>query len=273
MISEMGLPWHHISGVICNNCGAKNIVKDFGKSPEMDHFQLYIKKDGFFCSHRFQSPNQPCGKERAEKSLIPEYWVQQYIKDKHKTLGITKIEGPFEYGPDFKGKYANNIVEIEAERNWKSYLDHGHNKDVRFDHVKILIILSPDEPPNGVKNLLPDIILHIDIDDFTEYWRPKSQKFALSRRGNGIIWLIEDYFKRRYVQEYSVGCPDIERDMANCPNCAECPYFEIDLKTPFWDMAFKYIVTNDFDIFSPDFELTKIEPIELDKFYTNWNAV
>ena len=135
--------------------------------------------------------------ERAKSSDIREYWVQKYVEENYIKLGFSKIEGPFEAGPDFKGIYKGKKVIVEVERDCRSYISHRHYEDKRFKKVDILIVLNPSESPEEIKNKLPKTIIHIDVDDFVEWWRPKAKAYAETERIRNIISLVAGEFHKR----------------------------------------------------------------------------
>jgi hypothetical protein len=221
----------------------------------------------------FDRPTPPKEKdahERAKNSDIREYWIQEYIKENYKKLGFSKLEGPFEVGPDFQGVFKGKKVKVEAEREYKSFLTHRHHEDERFKKVNILIVLNPSEAPLMLREKLPETILYIDVNDFVEWWRPKAKTYAKTKRIQQIIDMIAGEFQRRYV----INCQDKDRDMSTCPDCDLCAYFGegifSEAQPLFNKMALTFIAVHKHPITSDNFKLSDIEPTEIDEFYSNY---
>lgn len=264
-IENTGTIWHPIWTVKCYNCGS--LLKfDQGEIELFHKSQISRTKDGIEIK-KFIKPN---GHERAEKGDIREYWVQEYFKENYKKLGFSKIEGPYETGPDFKGLYKGKKVIVEVERSCKSFIEHKHHKNTRFKDVNVLIVLSTYETPENIKNKLPKTIVRINIDDFVEWWRPRAKAYAKRKRIQSIINLLASEFNKRFVKY----CDDKDRDMSTCPDCDLCPYFG-DVKPQnaniiFQEMALKFVAIYDYPITSEDFSLSAIKPSEIDKFYNKY---
>ncbi len=253
-IENIGTAWHPIWTVKCLNCGDQIIweqsaLEFFDKTPDPKDNNVY---------------------KRAKSSDIREYWIQKYIKDNYAKLGFSKIEGPFKVGPDFKGIYKGKKVVVEAERDYQSYISHKHHEDKRFKEVSILIVLNPSKPPKGIKNKLPKTIIFINVDDFVEWWRPRVRDYAKTKRIQKLIELIVGEFQKRFVRD----CGDKDRDMSACPECDLCPYFgegtAYEASSMFQERVLKFISLYRYPITSDDFELTDIDPSEIDKFYFNF---
>lgn len=114
--------------------------------------------------------------ERVEKGEFREYWLQYYIKNKYRKLGFEEIEGPFEWGYDFKGIYKRKKVVVEAERKPYNFILHDHNKK----DVDILIIETDDETD---RKLLPEKIIIIDPEDFIKSTHEVRKRYAIRKRG------------------------------------------------------------------------------------------
>ena len=253
-IENIGTMWHLIWTVKCPYCG-NQITWDDGV---LDLFD------------KMPAPKDKNAYERAKSSDIREYWIQKYVEENYTKLGFSKIEGPFEAGPDFKGIYKGKEVIVEVERDCRSYISHKHHKDERFKKVSILIVLNPSEPPKEIKNKLPETIIHIDVDDFVKWWRPKAKAYAKEKRIQNIIDLVAGEFQKKFVRD----CDDKNRDMSTCPECDLCPYFgegtTYEASSVFQEMALKFIALYKYSIPSEDFKLADIHPSEIDKFYSDY---
>lgn len=264
--SEMentGTLWHPIWAVNCHNCGVQ-ITVDQGSLDFNDKAWVSSTKNGIEIR---SASSRKSGHERARNSDIREYWIQEYIKENHTKLGFSKIEGPFDIGPDFKGVYKGKKSIIEAERDFQSFIEHEHHEDERFKEVNILIVLNPLQPTKEIKSKLPKTIIYIDIDDFIQWWRPKARTYSKTKKIQSLINLIAEEFQRRFVSE----CCDIERDMSTCPECDLCPYFgegtAYEASSIFQKMALKFMAIYKYPITSDDFKIADIKPSEINKFY------
>ena len=176
-------------------------------------------------------------------------------------------------GPDFRGVYKGKKVVIEVERAWWFFLDHRHHLNSKFKDVSVLIVLTSDEPPKNMMKELPKKIIHIDIDDFVKWWRPRAKTYAKKKRHQGIIELIAHEFQKRFVTD----CDEKERDMSTCPNCDLCPCFgeasAYEASSIFQEMALKFIALYEYPITSEDFSLSTIKPLKIDKFYNKFLSI
>lgn len=257
--SEMenaGTEWHPTWTVKCKHCGSP-ITSEQGTTDLFD---------------RPTPPKEIDAYERAKTSDIREYWIQEYLKENYAKLGFSKLEGPSEIGPDFRGVFKGKRVIVEAERDYRSFLAHRHHEDERYKEVSVLVVLNPSEAPSTLRERLPETILHIDVNDFVEWWRPKAKAYAKTKRIQNIINMIAGEFQRRYVNE----CQDKDRDMSTCPDCDLCAYFGEGI---FWEaqplfrkMALTFIAVYKHPITSDDFKLRDIDPSEIDEFYLSYDA-
>ncbi len=154
-LRDIGTLWHPKWEVPCHNCRDKIII-DQGKTTIFDN--VFLQHRGEFQILTIHN-NRPKLDERIKHGNIREYWLQQYFKEQYKEYGFTNIEGPFDYGPDFKGIYKGKEVWIEVERYCKSYLKHKHHLDKRFNKVEILVVLQNEYLSSDIKELLPKIII------------------------------------------------------------------------------------------------------------------
>ena len=250
-IENIGTVWHPIWTVKCPNCGTQ-ITWEHGA---LDFFD------------KTPAPKDKNAYERTKSSDIREYWIQEYVKDNYAKLGFSRIEGPFEVGPDFKGVYKGKKVIVEAERDYRSYISHKHHENERFKEVSILIVLNPSKPPKKIKDKLPKTVIYINVDDFIEWWRPRARDYVKRKKIQKSIDMISGEFQKRFVRD----CDDKDRDMPTCPECDLCPYFgegtAYEASSMFQEMALKFIALYKYSITSEDFKLTDIDPAEIDKFY------
>jgi len=262
-MENIGTIWQQIWVTKCVYCGAeiKCILnfKENCKKPEDSNKKVISKK-----------MSQLYAKKRVQNKDIREYWIQQYVKNNYEKIGFSKIEGPFEIGPDFKGIYKGKKVIIEVERDWNSYLSHGHDKDERFRNVDFLIVLNHDKPFGKVRRNLPKRIVYIDIDDFIKWWVPELERYTKKKKIQGFIDMISNEFHRRFIK----NCTNKDKDLSTCPDCNSCAYFGkgefFEAKIVFKKFTLKFIAFYKYPITSYTFELTNITANEIDKFYFNY---
>ncbi len=277
-MQNIGTLWHPIWSVICSNCGHQITLKvnNSGLAEMIDKSFIRLKKvrrnedRGLIFEHVEEQKKN--GYERAKSSDIREYWIQEYIRDNYKKLGVSRIEGPLETGPDFLGVLEGREVTVEVERDCQSFIYHKHHENKRFGKVDTLIVLNPSKPSQDIKDKLPTRILYIDIDDFVAWWEPKARNYAKKKEKQRVIVkiqtiveLVTDEFRRRYFGRYIEHCSDKNRDMSTCPICDSCPYF--DEMVPFGQMALRFLALYKYPIVTEDFNISIIKPSEIDAFY------
>ena len=252
-MQNIGTEWHPILSVQCPYCGHK-MTFNWGNLDSWDQRSPPKSKDAA---------------QRAQSSDICEHWIQMYVKENHKKLGFSHLEGPFESGPDFRGVYRNRNAVVEVERNCQSFIQHGHHLNPAFSEVNILVVLTPSNPPSEMKEKLPKNIIYIDIPDFVEWFRAEAKRYANTKRIQRIIDLIAGEFQRRY----SFHCQEKEREMSMCPDCDVCPYYHGPIGSDggplFHEMALSFIIRYNHFIASEDFKLAEIDPSEIDHFWTS----
>ena len=183
-IEDTGTAWYPIWTVKCHGCGN-----------QID-YEVYKSDISESDLNKKMTPQMKSGHERAESSDIREYWIQEFVKSNYRDLGFSKIDGPFDVGPDFKGVYKGRKVEVEVERDCKSFITHRHNENERFKEVSILIVLNPLNPPKDIRVKLPKKIIYINVDDFVEWWRPKARAYAKRKNTQNIINKIASEFQK-----------------------------------------------------------------------------
>lgn len=145
---------------------------------------------------------------------IQELWAQLYVLLEFRELGFVKVKGPYRKGPDFRVSRKRRWAWAEVETRWQNYFRHGHHLSAAFDRVEYLILLSSDAPVANKLAELPPKIIYIDRRRF-QAW------FERALSDNLRIELLAGA-----MQEYwTTICSDREREMAQCPNCDNCPYF------------------------------------------------
>jgi hypothetical protein len=97
-----------------------------------------------------------------------EKWLQKYIQDHYLQIGFTQIHGPYKYGADFKGVYAEKPVKIEAEWNYSDYISHKHS--LRFADVLVVATLEPVPP--ALQGKLPSIIINLNREQVISWAHP-----------------------------------------------------------------------------------------------------
>jgi hypothetical protein len=64
--------------------------------------------------------------EQLAADALQERWAQRYVQEEFARLGFTKVEGPFNRGPDYRVFHKRRWLWAEVETRWKNYLLHGH---------------------------------------------------------------------------------------------------------------------------------------------------
>jgi hypothetical protein len=123
--------------------------------------------------------------KRAQAGEFREYWLQRYIQENYKKLGFSKIEGPFEVGPDLKGIYRKRKVNIEAETVAENFIYHRHDPT----SVDVLVILSDGRDkdvlgmsPKEWRARLPAKIIRVDAEDFVTSTHEMRKAYALMKQ-------------------------------------------------------------------------------------------
>ena len=98
---------------------------------------------------------------------LKELWYQRYIEAHPSEFGITDLEGPFDTGPDFNGLMDGYFVSIEVEREYLTFLQHGH------DICDVLIVGVEEEPTPKMRKYLPREILYLDPQRVLDWSRPQ----------------------------------------------------------------------------------------------------
>ncbi len=101
-----------------------------------------------------------------------EKWLQKYIKEHYRQIGFNQLYGPFTYGADFKGIYAEKPVKVEAEWEYADYISHKHS--TRF--ADILVVATLDPVPEHLKSRLPSTIINLNREQVMEWAQPRMVK-------------------------------------------------------------------------------------------------
>jgi hypothetical protein len=269
-IENIGTFATQLWGVQCHDCGeiiaTESQSSTFPKNKEL-LLEYDAENDGVVIARRSDEIKfNPEGNayERAEKGKIKEYWIQEFFKEHFKDYGFERITGPFDTGPDF---LTDGNVGIEIERDWKSYINHGHPTNKNFSNVKYLVVLSPDEPKSKSLKSLPEQIIYINIDDFVPWFRMKCKEFKDNKEADleELQPILRfELIKGEFLKRYLSVCPDQERELANCPFCKGCAFEPEDVTS--WTLEF--IIRNGYYINDSDFSFGDIDPIKLNQFFT-----
>lgn len=158
---------------------------------------------------------------RLATNSLEERWAQRYVAEYHQRLGFGKVRGPFDRGPDFQVLARRRWHWAEVETRWQNYLAHGHYFSSAFTNTRYLILLSPSHPPDDALENLPPQIVHIDIEEFLEWFEDASKSEMIGERNTTRIDVVAGEMQEHWV----TICSDRDRDMAACPDCDGCPYF------------------------------------------------
>ena len=251
-----GTAWHRIDEWDCPACGARNTTQLLSD----DQSRAWI---GFLSGSAGYGSTAP-PQERAAKSDIREYWIQRYLAEHPEAVGLERIQGPFDSGPDFIGYTIDGRrVEIEVERDAWNYLEHKHHLDARWANVEWLVVLNPSVPPPEIAEKLPREIKYLDIVAFSEWFKDAGREYALGKTLERKLAVVGEEFHRRWLDV----CPDRDRDMAACPECESCAYFGDGAGNPTWKgLAFSFLRRHGYPI-DPDLDVTQIPAEQLDAFF------
>jgi hypothetical protein len=210
---------------------------------------------------------QPVGSaaEHLSADKLQEHWAQRYVKEEFKRLGFSKVDGPFNRGPDYRVTQKRRWAFAEVETRWKNYLRHGHHVNPAFDEVEYLILLSAETPDPKERRVLPPQIIHIDREHFLAWFEVASVPEAKGNRDTIRIALVAGAMQ----QHWTTICSDADRGMATCPDCDSCAYFGAGMfgeATPFFqELAARFIVAHALTD-TVEADLTKIKPALLRRF-------
>jgi hypothetical protein len=204
--------------------------------------------------------------EQVATDKVKEWWLQQYVKQYPQQFGLTSIDGPNEVGPDFQATMDGQLVDVEVEVQCQNYTKHDHHKNKAFANVRIMIVLEGKEPSPKTRAKYPEKIVHIDKAHFERWYEEAARQYALRKekeqphvKNRVRLEVVAGAFHRRWVEE----CPDKAREMAVCPDCDCCPYFQ-QRPEIFEDMALQFLQKRN----TPDqIDLGNISDEELDDFY------
>lgn len=266
-IENLGTIWEPIFAVNCPNCGAL-IKKKIKKQTFINDSYISAEADGSVSIAVMNNKNG--SNERVEQGDIREFWIQEYVKNNYRKLGFSSMKGPFDIGPDFRGIYKTKMTHVEVERSYRNYIEHGHPNDPRFSRVGVLIVLGSQKPEEKLRKKLPKEIIYIDVKHFINWWRPRVRLFAKEKRVAGLFAIIMGEFRGRYFRDYFQTCDKKSGDMALCPDCENCPYFDMDDAPSFSEMTIKFITTYEYPINSSDFNVTDIKASAINRFYRKY---
>jgi hypothetical protein len=186
---------------------------------------------------------EPSPAEQLNADALKERWAQRYLKEEFICLGFTKVDGPFNRGPDYRVLHKRRWLWAEVETRWKNYLRHGHHENPAFDGVEFLILLSAETPPPDALGHLPPRIVHINRQHFLGWYERAAAPELLGREFGARVAIVAGAMQ----QHWTTICSDIDRDMATCPACDSCAYFGdggFGEATPFYqDMAAKFLIS------------------------------
>lgn len=187
--------------------------------------------------------------------------IQEYVSVHFRRLGFTDIKGPFGKGPDFRVRCRGKWALAEVERSWRQYFQHGHHRQASFADTRYLIVLAAEAPPANTPGGLPETIIHIDLPHFATWLNEARTKDQPAERLNAKLAFLSHAMHGHWLGL----CSDTERDMATCPDCASCAYFEMN----FHALAIDFLVSHlDKSATSPDklFDLSSVKEQDLFEF-------
>jgi hypothetical protein len=200
-IKNLGAFWHSVWVATCPYCGDCFVVhetKDANwqalmkehylkwKQPKQDIPQFYLMLG------KRNNKSKADIEQEIKNNEIYESAIQNYVFENYQMFGITSIEGPFEVGPDFKGVWNGKTVEIEVERAYTDYKQHGHHKQHSFEKVEILICLDNKKPTKRSIQGLPQNIWYIDQKHFLTWYMVHRIKYAKVKQIETLINILRD---------------------------------------------------------------------------------
>jgi hypothetical protein len=187
--------------------------------------------------------------------------IQEYVSVNFRRLGFTDIKGPFGKGPDFRVRCRGKWALAEVERSWRQYFQHGHHQQASFADTRYLIVLAGEAPPTNTPGRLPETIIHIDLPHFAAWLNEARTNGQPAERLNAKVAFLTHAMHRHWLGL----CPDRDRDMATCPECTSCAYFDMN----FHALAIDYLASHlDKGAKSPDkvFDLSSVTEKDLREF-------
>jgi hypothetical protein len=138
-----------------------------------------------------------------------EIWLQKYIKELYRQIGFTQLYGPYQYGADFKGVYADKPVKIEAEWKYSDYISHKHT--LRF--ADVLVVATLDPVPQSLKTKLPSIIINLNREQVVEWAQPRLVKkdqedyysYPWRKLSRNLLCLYAHYQKQNRLRNDFIG--------------------------------------------------------------------
>jgi hypothetical protein len=138
-----------------------------------------------------------------------EIWLQKYIKEYYRQIGFTQLHGPYNYGADFKGVYAEKPVKIEAEWEYSDYISHKHT--LRFADVLVVATLHP--VPESLRLKLPSVIINLDREKVVAWAHPRLEKktredyysYPWRKFSRNLLYLYAYYRKKDHRHTDFIG--------------------------------------------------------------------
>ncbi len=138
-----------------------------------------------------------------------EIWLQKYLKENYRQFGFTQLHGPYNYGADFKGVYADKPVKIEVEWDYADYIKHKHS--LKF--AEILVVATLEPVSQVIKEKLPPVIINVDRETVINWANPriisKSEEdyhsYAWRRFSRSLLDLYANYLKQNHKRMDFVG--------------------------------------------------------------------
>ena len=163
---------------------------------------------------------------------IREIDVQLYVKENPEIFGLENLIGPFPSGPDLKGTWNGEEVEIEVERTYTNYKKHKHHMNWSFRKVSILICLDHKKPTQKSMDGSPLNIWYIDHQHFLEWYSNHLEKDAHRKSFGAFTGMVINWFQSRLVEE--------EVGFENSHFISPLEEYNHDIRTISENMAFEF---------------------------------
>src|SRR5262249_32468563 len=109
---------------------------------------------------------------------LSEFWLQVFVRENGGGLGLTRLSGPRQVGPDFTGTYAGRDGGIEVEWRWDDYLRHRHHLSRKYRDTIALVVMCADSPLIPLRPLLPRHIIYAPSKKFWAWHKTHGKAFA-----------------------------------------------------------------------------------------------
>jgi hypothetical protein len=263
-LKKFSLPWQDFRVSLCPSCDSLNIVHS-QQAENVDDLLFEYKYDKQLLEFVTVAKSKDTKKiseiiNQIENDKVLEKYIQIYVKENPAMFELENMTGPFPDGPDLKGTWKGNKVEIEVERAYTNYKQHNHHNNLAFRNVSILICLDHREPIKKSMDGLPPHIWYINHQHFLEWYANYLVDTAHFKSVQSLSMIVTEWFETRLIEEEN-----------GFESYTELPLeeYDIDIAGISKAMAYKFLKPYFERIDSPDFYCSEIEAEKLLAFYTD----